>query len=107
MDKKQIGEIIYHQRTEMKLTQQQLADKLSVRRQSVIEIEQNQFNYRVDRLMEVLDGLGLKLIVVKKDSTQAMMSNSPVTSGLGDVEMMVFRGVKPLLEDPDQPVKKI
>lgn len=87
----------------MKLTQQQLADQLNVRRQSIIEIEQNQFNYRVDRLMEVLEGLGLKLIVVKKDAQVATMATTYSDEG---GETFVFRGVKPLLEDPDQPQKK-
>lgn len=106
MDKEQIGEIILRQRTELGLTQQQLADKLGVRRQSIIEIEQSQYNYRIDRLMELLDGLDLKLLVVKKDATQAMISTSPVKGGISHAEIIIFRGVKPLLEIPDGIEKK-
>lgn len=107
MNKKQIGEIVAMQRAENKLTQNQLAEKISVRRQSIIEIEQNQFNYRVDRLLEVLDGLGLELLIVKKDSKGAITVTSADKASL---DTYVFRGVEPLLTDPDEkkaPKKKI
>lgn len=97
MNKKQIGELIAAERARQQLTQQQVADKAGIRRQSIIEVEQDQYNYRVDRLMEILDALGLDLIIAKKDST---MATAVVTD---DNDMFLFRGVKPLLEDPDQP----
>lgn len=97
MNKKQIGEIVAAERASQGLTQVQLGEKIGVRRQAIIEMEQNQFDYRVDRLLQVLDGLGLTLIIAKKDSEAPIVATT-------DGDMFVFKKVKPLLEDPD--VKK-
>lgn len=86
MDKKQIGEIIAAARKAQGVSQVQFAKNTAIRRQSLIEIESGQANVTIDRLVEVLDYLGLKLIILNKDD------------GPGG---FIFRDVKPLLKDPD------
>lgn len=103
MEKKEIGAAVGRERAAQQLTQQQLADKAGIRRQAIIEIEQDQYGYRVDRLIEVLDALGLTILVVKKDANVATMVSSVQQDSL---EMLVFRGVKPLLQDPEQQTRK-
>lgn len=98
MNKQQIGEAITRERTLQGITQQQLGEMIGVRRQSIIEVELAQFDFRINRLLEILDGLGLDLLIVKKDANVATMVSSPIPAG---TEMIVFRGVAPLLEDPD------
>jgi transcriptional regulator with XRE-family HTH domain len=104
MNKQQIGEAITKERTVKGITQVQLAEKLNVRRQAIIEVELSQFDYRIGRLLEILDGLDLQLLIVRKDANVATMVSAPVEAG---TEVLIFRGVKPLLEDPDnKPVPK-
>lgn len=61
MTKQQIGEFVLNKRKEMKLTQKELAEKLGIRRQAIIEIEQAQCNYGIEALLQVLNGLGCEL----------------------------------------------
>jgi transcriptional regulator with XRE-family HTH domain len=61
MTKQQIGEFVLNKRKERGYTQKELADKLGMRRQAIIEIEQAQCNYGIEALIQVLDGLGCEL----------------------------------------------
>lgn len=62
----QIGDVVAQARRDQSLSQTTLAELLGIRRQSLIEIENCQCNYRVDRLIEVLEGLGLEITIAPK-----------------------------------------
>lgn len=62
MTRKQLGEFVKAQRMLQNLTQKELADKLKCRRQVVIEIENDQCDYGISVILNVLDALGFVLM---------------------------------------------
>ena len=61
MTKQELGEFVRDQRKARGLTQKELADKLSIRRQAILEIENAQWNYGIDILLQILDSFGYQL----------------------------------------------
>lgn len=59
--KKKIGELLKMKRTQIGLTQQQLADKLSADRQYINKIESGKINMSLDYLDRVLMELGCNI----------------------------------------------
>lgn len=68
MTTKQIGEIIAQARLDKGISQSALAEQLEIRRQSLIEIENCQSNYSIDRLIDVLNSLDLEITITEKRS---------------------------------------
>lgn len=63
MNRTEIGEFIKQKRLESQLSQAALAKLAGVRRQSILEIENSQYDFRVDTLLKILNALDLDLIV--------------------------------------------
>lgn len=63
MDPIEIGNRISTKRKELRLTQQELADRASVSRRTLIELEHGRNDLCVRRLLRILDSLGLQLDV--------------------------------------------
>ena len=64
MNKQEIGNLIKQEREGQQMLQRDLADAAQVRRQSVLEIENGVFSYGIDRLLQLLDALGLEINIV-------------------------------------------
>jgi len=64
MNKQEIGNLIKQEREGQQMLQRDLADAAQVRRQSVLEIENGVFSYGIDRLLQLLDVLGLEINIV-------------------------------------------
>jgi transcriptional regulator with XRE-family HTH domain len=62
MTTEQIGEFVKQQRISQNFTQTELAEKVGVRRQVLIEIENAQCNYGINIIMKILSALGFKLV---------------------------------------------
>lgn len=75
MNKEQIGNFVKEQREAQGLTQQALADKAQVRRQTVLDIENASLGYAIDKLLAVLNalGVGLSFITATKETTTAFI----------------------------------
>lgn len=61
MDTIEIGKAILQKRQRLQLTQQQLADRASVSRRTLIELEHGRNDVSLRRLLRVLLSLGLQL----------------------------------------------
>ncbi len=57
----EIGSYVKEQRELNNLTQKELADKIGMRRQTIIDIEQAQVNYGIVGLLAILEVLGTPL----------------------------------------------
>lgn len=64
MNKQQIATFVKEQRTALSMTQQQLADAAQVRRQTVNEIENAVREYGIDKLLQVLEALDIKILMI-------------------------------------------
>jgi len=64
MNKKQIGQFVREQRESLGLSQQALADKAQVRRQTVLDIENATLGYAIDKLLLVLEALEVKILMI-------------------------------------------
>jgi transcriptional regulator with XRE-family HTH domain len=64
MNKQEIGSLIKQEREGQQMLQRDLAEAAQVRRQSVLEIENGVFSYGIDRLLQLLDALGLEINIV-------------------------------------------
>jgi len=71
MDKQQIGNFVKEQREAQGLTQKALADKAQVRRQTVLDIENATLGYAVDKLLAVLDALGIAISFLRQTSPKS------------------------------------
>jgi transcriptional regulator with XRE-family HTH domain len=71
MTKEQIGKFIKEQREAKGWLQRELADKAGVRRQTVLDIENASLGYSIDKLVSVLNALGVALsfITATKETT--------------------------------------
>lgn len=67
MTKRQIGNFVRQQREIRGLTQQQLASKSGVRRQTVYEIENAVNGYAIDKLLQVVEAMGAKLRLIAEE----------------------------------------
>lgn len=64
MNRQEIGKLIKQEREGQQLRQRDLAEAAQVRRQAILEIENADFSYGIDRLLQVLDALGLEIKIV-------------------------------------------
>jgi DNA-binding XRE family transcriptional regulator len=64
MKKEEICQFVYDNRIKQNLSQSDLADLISKRRQAVFEIEKNMVDFRIDTLLSIVDALGFTLQIV-------------------------------------------
>lgn len=71
MNKEQIGKFVKDQREAKGWLQRELADEAGVRRQTIIDIENATIGYSIDKLIDVLNALGVALsfITATKETT--------------------------------------
>lgn len=71
MNKEQIGKFVKEQREAKGWLQRELADKAGVRRQTVLDIENASLGYSIDKLLDVLNALGVALsfLTATKETT--------------------------------------
>lgn len=63
MDTVEIGKIISQKRQQLRLTQQELADRASISRRTLIELEHGRNDIGLRKLLRILLSLGLQLDV--------------------------------------------
>lgn len=63
MNRTEIAQAIRQRRRLLNLTQKQLADKVGTKAQRIAEIENDKANVSIDRLIEIAEAIGLKVIV--------------------------------------------
>jgi HTH-type transcriptional regulator/antitoxin HipB len=66
----QLGQILATRRRATKLSQRALAAKLAISQNRLSEIEANPGTLTVDRLLELVNLLGLELVIQDRPSTQ-------------------------------------
>ncbi len=59
------GDVIRARRKELKMSQRELAELACVHRETVLTLEKNSKNTRIDCFISVLNALGLKLDIVE------------------------------------------
>lgn len=64
MEREQIGQFIFEERTRQGFSQKEFAMKAGITRQRVAEIEKNKYNYGVDALISCLKVLNFELEAV-------------------------------------------
>jgi transcriptional regulator with XRE-family HTH domain len=107
MTKEQIGSFVKDERKRQKLSQQALADKAGFPRyQQILEIEKAQFDYGIDVLIKVMNGLGLEIRFLQPGQFVTVPLDTVVTSE--DKPLLFdFKKTKAATEEdnPDKPVK--
>ena len=68
MTKELIGKFIRDKRSELKLTQTELAEKAKISYRCVLDIELNKRNYSIDVAIDLLASLGYDLIIAPRAS---------------------------------------
>lgn len=103
MNKKQIGNFIKEQREAQGFSQVQLAARMKVRRQALIEVEKSQSNYGIDTLLDILNALGMKMAFppdcLIKDTQGNIIERRFSTNGVFDFSK-IESAVNPDLEKP-------
>ena len=86
MKKEEICQFVYDNRIKQKLSQSDLADLISKRRQAVFEIEKNMVDFRIGVFLDIIGALGftLEIVPIKSDT------------------IFDFKKIKPAL--PEQPI---
>lgn len=63
MNRKEIAAAIKERRRLLRMSQKQLAEKVGTEYQRIAEIENGKTNVSIDRLVEIAEAIGLKIIV--------------------------------------------
>lgn len=93
MNRDQLGKFIRDKRTELKLSQTQLAEKANISYRRVLDIEKNNRNASFDVVNDLLGSMGYDLVITPRESI--------VIAGM----KYNFKYVRPI-EDKEQLFKK-